>query len=467
MTVKLALPSGDGRQAASTLLESAGIEAPGYQRGTRQVRSAVEGKGLVVRAFRERDIPIQVASGNYDLGICGDIWTTELQLRFPQQHVVRMGSLDASPGEVWLCVAPESGMGQGELPSSKLGNARIVSEFPNLTDAYATHARLPEYRLLGLWGNAHAYPPEDADLAVVPAANDESIEAMGLVPLHCLFRGTLALIANADALRNRDLEPFLSGLARLLRGPEPALSLPSREGQGDFQRVERDYSAVRLALPDGHAQPHTEAALKEAGLEFAGYRPEPGSRLCSSIAGLQVKVIRPQDMPQMVALGMFDMAVTGRDRLAEHLALFPGSPVRMAVDLGRSRYRIGPVVEEGSVASTTAEAVEAWAALDRPLRIASEYPALAEAFAREHRLHYTQIIPINGASEGFVPEDADVLIEGTETGTSLRANRLKMLDPIMESTNCLIVRREPVTINRALLDQITARLAASVGATVG
>ena len=71
-----------------------------------------------------------------------------------------------------------------------------------------------------------------------------------------------------------------------------------------------------------------------------------------------------------------------------------------------------------------------------------------------------------GASEGYVPEDADFLVEGTETGTSIRANGLKMLDPFMESTNCVIVRSEPVTTRTALLDDLVAALRASVAEAV-
>jgi ATP phosphoribosyltransferase len=150
-------------------------------------------------------------------------------------------------------------------------------------------------------------------------------------------------------------------------------------------------------------------------------------------------------MPQLVASGSFDLAITGVDWLKEHLAKFPSSPVSMAVDLKRSRYSIGPVVHNDFPADTTAHALEIWSALERPIRIASEYPALAEAFARGIQIPRTGIIPINGASEAFVPEDADILIEGTETGASLRANNLKMLDPFLVSTNCLISRNFPIT----------------------
>ena len=185
----------------------------------------------------------------------------------------------------------------------------------------------------------------------------------------------------------------------------------------------------------------------------------------SGIAGLELKVLRPQDMPQLVARGAFDIAITGADSLREHLARFPASPVEMALNLQRARYRIGPVVHNDFPADRTAEALVLWADLGRPVRIASEFPGLADAWAREHRLDHTAIIPIAGASEGFVPEDADILIEGTETGGSLRANNLKMLDPFLESTNCVIVAKEPPPQHRDLLDWLLTQLRTGVEAS--
>jgi ATP phosphoribosyltransferase len=52
------------------------------------------------------------------------------------------------------------------------------------------------------------------------------------------------------------------------------------------------------------------------------------------------------------------------------------------------------------------------------------------------------VIPIAGASEGFVPADAELLIEGTETGRTLVENRLKPIDLLFRSTTCLIARRD-------------------------
>lgn len=460
MTIRLALPTGDPRPAVGALLQEAGIGAECYEPGSRVLRSVVAEERLTLRVFREKDIPIQVALGNYDLGICGDVWVSELQIRFPLQRVVQVGSLPGAAMKVWLCASPQSGAVAGRVPpAGALAGARVASELPNLADLVGVHLRIPGYRLLPLFGSADAYPPEDAELVVMPAEGPEEVQRKGLVPLHCIYEGGLALIANADSLAGKDLSPLLGKLGQFLGGEKGSMDLPDVGGASAFQTFGRDTTVVRLALPDGHAQRHTWAALADAGLTFEGYEEKTFVRRpAAGIDGLEIKVLRPQDMPALVATGAFDMGVTGIDWLTDHLCRFPSSPVRMAVDLGRSRYKIGPVVDESFEAESTAEAVRAWNRLGRPVRIASEFPALAEAFARDHHLAHTQVIPISGASEGFVPEDADILIEGSETGTSIRANGLKMLDPFMESTNCVIVRREAVTERTDLLADLLARL---------
>lgn len=462
---RLALPTGDARAAIGELLARVGIDATGYEPSSRVLRSSSENDTLSMRIFREKDIPVQVALGNYDIGICGDAWLTEQQLRFPQQKVVRIGGLPGPRISLWLCAASESGLRAGDVPGGAgLHGVRIASDFPNVADAVAVHLRLPAYRLLPVYGSADAYPPEDAELVLLPADTANAVVEMGLVPLARVFTGGMALIANAESLASAGLGGVLARLLSAITGEEAALDLPPAVATA-IQRGSRDRGIVRLALPDGHAQRHTKAALDDAGLRFDGYEEKTYVRRpASGIPGLEVKVLRPQDMPQLVAMGLFDLAVTGVDWLTDHQARFPGSPARLAVDLGRSRYRIGPVVDQGFPADTLQQALPIWRSLGRPVRIASEYPALAETFARDNHLLHTAIIPINGASEGFVPDDADILIEGSETGTSIRANGLKMLDSFLESTNCLITSATPATSRVDLVNDLIERFKVAAAA---
>ena len=461
MSVRLALPTGTLRAATLGLLDSVGLKFDEYQPGSRVMRSHSHDEPLAMRIFRERDIPVQMAIGNYDLGICSDVFVAEHKARFPLQRVVRLGSLPGPKSELWLAAAPSAGLQPGSVPAGEqLPGGVIASEYPNLADLAAIRMRIPRYRVLHVAGAVEAYPPVDADLVLLEAASSAEVVARGLTPLHCVFRGGVALFANGDSLVQRDLSEALARFRRCLGGDSEQLDLPRGSNVSPVTRQARDPALLRIAVPDGHAQRHAPGVVGAAGLEIAGYDEHSVDRHPKAKdPRVQVKVVRPQDMPQLVALGAFDLAISGRDLLHEHVCRFPSSPVRMAVDLGTNRYRIGPVVDAAFPADSTAAAVALWNALDRPVRIASESPATAERFARDHHLRYTAIIPVAGASEGFVPEDADVLIEGIETGTSIRANGLKMLDPFMESTSCVIVRTEPVTTQTDLLADLLDRFA--------
>ena len=73
-----------------------------------------------------------------------------------------------------------------------------------------------------------------------------------------------------------------------------------------------------------------------------------------------------------------------------------------------------------------------------PVRVASEYVNIADKFARENHLGHYRVVPTWGATEAFLPEDADLLIENTQTGKTIAEHNLKIIDTLFESTGCLI-----------------------------
>jgi ATP phosphoribosyltransferase len=454
--IRLALPAGDLRGPLGDLLRRAGLPVDDYVRGSRSyvVRAAPE-DGIRLRVFREKDIPIQIALGNYDLGICGLAWVEDLIQRYPSDAVVPVCDLGLGYSSVYVAAA------EGDSLAGWVGRPglRIVSEFPNLAEAFARRLRLPAYRVFPVWGAAEVYPPEDADLAVIAAKDEDEVRSQGLVPAHRLLEGSAWLVANRESLARKDLSAALEPLLALGGGGDgpPALSLPVAPAVGRMPSGERSAAGrediLRLALPDGHQQKHTAAALAAAGLRISGYDGETAMpRPRAEMPGLEVKVIRPQDMPQQVALGHFDLAISGRDWLRDHRYQFPASPVEEVVDLGVGRYSIAAVVSEDSPARNLEEALGQWRKEGRgTVRVASEYVNIADHCARSRHLPRYKVIPISGASEGFVPEDAEVLIEGTETGATLAANRLKVVERIFESTTCLIAHQGPVSDRRRRL----------------
>ncbi|MDO8615717.1 MAG: ATP phosphoribosyltransferase [Dehalococcoidia bacterium] len=474
--IKLALPAGDLRAPLADLLAGAGLRVEGYGEGSRSYRLAVRGRsasgGVTVRVFREKDIPIQIALGNYDLGVCSIAWVREMQVKFPEQPLVPLFDLKLGPAQIYAGAALSAVTGLPGLAS--LATVRIASDYPNLAEAFARAARLPAYRIQAVWGAAEAYPPEDADVAVIAAAGEDHLRDHGLTPLFCLLESSAWLIANAGALARKDLGPVLGPLVSggaanggaangggVLRLPPPLAAA----ARGPLPAPGR--AAVRLAVPDGHQQRHAVEALRAAGLELPGYGESPALRRPPSpLPGVEVKVIRPHDMPQLIATGELDLAITGRDCLNEHLYSFPASPVEEVIDLQRGQYNLSAVVSADLPAGTIDEALDLWRSAGRAaVRIAAEFPATADHYARSRHFWRYQIIPIAGASEGFVPEDADLLIEGTETGKTLAENKLKVIDLLYRSTTCVIARKD--SRPGPVLKQLLGALRRAAGAAPG
>lgn len=445
--IKLALPAGDLRSPIAAVLDEAGLRVEGYGEGSRAYRFNVNGdESVLARVFREKDIPVQVALGNYDLGICSWSWVNELRTRFPGYPVVPLSGLGHGAAGLFAAVSPSAFSTLTDVTG--LPTVRIASEYPNIAERFAQGARLRAYRVQRVWGAAEAYPPEDADLVVLSAADEDAVRAHGLQPVFRVLESSAWLIANRDAIASKDLGPVIGPLLAAVDANATAdtVSVPSglvANGNGGPSAAAR--TTVRLAVPDGHQQRHARAAFEDAGIQLEGYDDSPPARRpACNVDGLEVKVIRPHDMPNLIATGEFDLAVTGRDCLHEHLYSFPSSPVEEVADLQRGQYNLCAVVSQDVPDETIEDAMARWRGEGQPyIRIASEFPATADHYARSRHLWRYRVIPIAGASEGFVPEDAELLIEGTETGRTLRENNLKPIDTIYRSTTCAIARKDP------------------------
>ena len=444
--IKLALPAGDLRGAIAQLLDSAGLEIEGYGEGSRAYRLPGRSRDvLTARVFREKDISIQIALGNYDLGICSIAWVKEMHARFPGQPIVPLSDLGVAQATLWAAGAPGHCDRLEDL--SRLGLVRIASEYANIAEAFARSARLARYRVQPVGGAAEAYPPEDADCVIVAAAGGNQLREAGAQPLFKLFDSSAWLVANATALKTKNLSsvtgPLKSSATSTAAGN--GFRLPGPLPRNAAERMPMSRDTLRLAVPDGHQQRHVVEALRAADLAFDGYGDgQTIRRPLSGVDRLDVKVIRPHDMPALVATGEVDLAITGRDCLREHRYAFPSSPATELFDLQRGQYNLSAVVSEDLPATTIDEVLELWRGEGKPiLRVAAEFPATADHYARSRHVWRYQVIPIAGASEGFVPEDADLLIEGTETGKTLAENRLKAIDLLYRSTTCLIGHRAP------------------------
>jgi len=430
----VALPKGRLLAKTAARLQKAGWGLDGYEEKARLYRiSSKNFPNLSATVFHERDIPIQVAIGNYDLGICGSDWIEELLTKYPSSGLLRLGNLGYGNGTLYATGSPE-GIATIEEVKAKPDIIRIAGEYPNLAESFALKYRLRRFSIFPLWGAAEVYPPESADLALI-SGTIEGLTRYGLVPISKIFNVSACLIANRNSWEAKDLGGIATSVYDKVMAQEAE---PEITGQYRGQRPQYAPSEnlVWFALPDGHQQQHTLSLLSKAGIPIDDYPSPAGNRRpTTTLNGVAIKVIRPQDMPLQVANGNFDLAITGRDWLREHLYQFPSSPVTELVDLKLGSVKIVAVVSKDLSISDASGLRDIRQAA--PLRVASEYVNIADKYARDNHLAY-RVVPTWGASEAFLPEDADLLIENTQTGRTIARHNLKIIDTLFESTACLI-----------------------------
>ena len=450
MQIKVALPKGRLSVETATLLQRAGWGLSGYHEGTRFYRlKSRRFPNLSAKVFHEKDIPIQVAVGNYDLGICGLDWVEELLVKYPSSALVKVKSLGYGEGGLYMAASQSGGAATVEEIQSQSGIMRIASEYPNLAESFALKQRLKRFCVFPLWGAAEVYPPESADLALISAGAEAELSNCDLVPVSEILGFSAYLVANKSSWETKDLSEVVTSLNNKLsvteKSPSSAATvrMPEMAGQPFSQAAE---DIVRLALPDGHQQLPTLQLLNRAGIYIDDYPSSAGNRRpTTSLLGVMIKVIRPQDMPLQVANGNFDLAVTGKDWLMEHLYRFPSSPVTELLDLKFGKVKIVAVVSRDLSVDDVYGLRQLNAERLAPIRVASEYVNIADKYARDNHLGMYRAIPTWGASEAFLPEDADLLIENTQTGRTLARHNLKIIDTLFESTACLIGNTDSVS----------------------
>jgi ATP phosphoribosyltransferase len=439
VAVKIALPKGRLLRKTAAILQKAEWGLDEYQSSMSFYRPVSKKfPEAVIRVFNEKDIPIQIALGNYDIGICGLDWVEEQLVKYPSSAVVKIRDLGYGNGALYLAAtkaAPD--LRRNGCP------VRIASEYPNIAEAYALKNRLSRFSVFPVWGAAEAYPPENAELVLLTVSTLADVSNCGLEPVQKVLDYSTYLIANRHSWENKNLENIVNSIFEVL--PETTkVTLDNSEIEplkvkkpASVTTVKND--TVRLALPDGHQQQQTVDLLNKAGIKIQGYPSEDNNRRpVIGIEGVTVKVIRPQDMPLQVANGNFDLAITGRDWLTDHRAQFPYSPVKEVIDLKLRKVRLVAVVHNDLPVEDTAGLSRYQNSREQPVRVASEYVNIADKYARENHLGRYTVIPTWGATEAFLPDDADLLIENTETGRTIKLHNLKIIDTLFESTACLI-----------------------------
>ncbi len=469
MEIKIALPKGRLLRKTASLLQRAdwGLDEYHSKIGFYHPKSQ-RFPDLRLRVFHEKDIPVQVAVGNYDLGICCLDWIEELLAKYPSSDLVEVKDLLYGEGALYMAAGSSRVISPMELMKTKFV-IRIASEYPNLAESFALRNRLSRFSIFPVWGAAEVYPPENADMALISAKTEAELVGYGMVAVSKVLDFSAFLIANRKSRESKNLDEVVTSVCNELPKTEKKAHLKEEISQTEISRhypiEETVADTVRLALPDGHQQQPTLNLLNKGGIQIDDYPSVTGNRRPKiKLDGVSVKVIRPQDMPLQVANGNFDLAITGRDWLVEHLYQFPSSPVKELLDLKFGKVKLVAVVSQDLPVNDTNGLRRLIAERGEPFRVASEYVNIADKYARDNHLGHYWVIPTWGATEAFLPEDADLLIENTQTGRTIDRHNLKIVDTLFESTACLIgnASKESSSIKNKRVKSIVERLQATL-----
>ncbi len=144
-------------------------------------------------------------------------------------------------------------------------------------------------------------------------------------------------------------------------------------------------------------------------------------------------LLRPQEIPRYVEQGILDVGLTGKDWIEDN-----GSDVIEVGEFAYSKATLNPI--RVVLAAPNGSSIESASDLQGK-RIATEYVRLTERWLAERNVQ-AHIEFSWGACEVKVPELVDAIVVNTETGSSLRAHNLKIVDTLITSTTRLVANKE-------------------------
>ena len=181
---------------------------------------------------------------------------------------------------------------------------------------------------------------------------------------------------------------------------------------------------LKLVLPKGRINTKVLALLEDCGIKLVGternYRPKAYG------FDLEVKLLKSQNIPSLVEMGQHDIGFAGEDWILER-----NCDVEILKSLGFDPVKIVACIPE----EWNWEEVK-----NRPVIVASEYKNISERYLKKLGFDY-QLLRSYGATEVFPPEDADMIIDNTSTGSTIIANRLKIVDTVMTSSTQFIANK--------------------------
>ena len=215
---------------------------------------------------------------------------------------------------------------------------------------------------------------------------------------------------------------------------------------------------IKFAIPAGSLSKATAEFLARTGYKISGtdrtYRPTIND------PKIEMKVLRPQEIPVFVNEGLQDLGITGEDWVKENHA-----DVEILQNLEYGKIRLIIAVPKSVPDNTTVgDFMESIWSQGKNFRISTEYLNIASEYLKstpQYRKRFGDADPTLvtpwwrkgdnprakiflsfGATEAKPPENSDAILDVTETGTTIEANNLKIIDTVMQSAAVLIANKK-------------------------
>ncbi len=214
---------------------------------------------------------------------------------------------------------------------------------------------------------------------------------------------------------------------------------------------------VKFAIPAGSLAKATFEILQRSGYKVSGqertYRPTIND------PKIELKTLRPQEIPVFVSEGLQDVGITGQDWIKE-----TGAEVEILQNLEYGKIKLVVAVPKSLGAESVTNIMDSLWSQGKNVRVSTEYlniaaeyvktnPAYQKRFGNSEPLLVTpwwrkgenprvKIFLSFGATEAKPPENSDFIIDVTETGSTMEQNNLRIIETVMQSSAVLIANKK-------------------------
>ncbi|HSJ51725.1 MAG TPA: ATP phosphoribosyltransferase [Actinomycetota bacterium] len=216
---------------------------------------------------------------------------------------------------------------------------------------------------------------------------------------------------------------------------------------------------LKLVIPKGSLEQQTLRLLEEANLRVRRGSDRDYHGQIDDERIERVSLLRPQEIPVYVQDGLFDLGITGQDWIAE-----TGAEVEVLASLSYAKSGTGHGTRV-VLAVPSDHPAESAKEIPPGARISTEFERLTKRYFDELGID-VHVVWSFGATEAKVPEIVDAIVDITETGSTLRAHGMKIIETLMTSEPVLVANRESAAdpVRRQAMDDVTTLLLAALRA---